>query len=91
VPTFPCIALRLLNSQRSPPSIIFHNSTGFRSSQFETQSGKKIYLNKTKKQQPPPTMDSQPLEPLDALRALMDAHLPPLHAVVVPSEDAHQV
>ncbi|CAM6070153.1 unnamed protein product [Sphagnum tenellum] len=35
-------------------------------------------------------MDSQPLEPLDALRALMDAHLPPLHAVVVPSEDAHQ-
>jgi hypothetical protein len=36
-------------------------------------------------------MDSQPLEPLDALRALMDAHLPPLHAVVVPSEDAHQV
>jgi hypothetical protein len=28
---------------------------------------------------------------LDALRALMDAHLPPLHAVVVPSEDAHQV
>jgi hypothetical protein len=55
---------------------------------------KKKILKKTKKQQqqpPPPTMDSQPLEPLDALRALMDAHLPPLHAVVVPSEDAHQV
>ncbi|TVU24689.1 hypothetical protein EJB05_27141, partial [Eragrostis curvula] len=29
-------------------------------------------------------------EHLDALRALMAAHSPPLHAVVVPSEDAHQ-
>lgn len=30
-------------------------------------------------------------ENLDALRALMAAHSPPLHALVVPSEDAHQV
>lgn len=29
-------------------------------------------------------------DPLDALRALMEAHSPPLHALVVPSEDAHQ-
>ncbi|KAK3119031.1 hypothetical protein QOZ80_9BG0712620 [Eleusine coracana subsp. coracana] len=29
-------------------------------------------------------------ENLDALRALMAAHSPPLHALVVPSEDAHQ-
>jgi hypothetical protein len=28
---------------------------------------------------------------LDELRALMAAHSPPLHALVVPSEDAHQV
>jgi Xaa-Pro aminopeptidase len=30
-------------------------------------------------------------ENLDALRELMAAHSPPLHALVVPSEDAHQV
>jgi hypothetical protein len=30
-------------------------------------------------------------ENLDALRALMAAHSPPLHALIVPSEDAHQV
>ena len=30
-------------------------------------------------------------EHLDAIRALMAAHSPPLHALVVPSEDAHQV
>lgn len=29
-------------------------------------------------------------DPLDALRELMEAHSPPLHALVVPSEDAHQ-
>jgi len=29
-------------------------------------------------------------EHLDAIRALMAAHSPPLHALVVPSEDAHQ-
>ncbi len=96
MPTFPCIALRLLNSQRSPPSIIFHNSTlAFVPRNLKRNRNKRKFLKKTKKQQqqqpPPPTMDSQPLEPLDALRALMDAHLPPLHAVVVPSEDAHQV
>lgn len=28
---------------------------------------------------------------LDAIRSLMAAHSPPLHALVVPSEDAHQV
>ncbi len=49
VPTFPCIALRLLNSQRSPLSIIFHNSTSFRSSQFETQSEQKKNSKKNKK------------------------------------------
>lgn len=30
-------------------------------------------------------------DPLDALRSLMAAHSPPLHALVVPSEDNHQV
>ena len=30
-------------------------------------------------------------EHLDAIRARMAAHSPPLHALVVPSEDAHQV
>uniref|UniRef100_A0A0D6R2D6 Xaa-Pro aminopeptidase n=1 Tax=Araucaria cunninghamii TaxID=56994 RepID=A0A0D6R2D6_ARACU len=29
-------------------------------------------------------------DPLDALRPLMEAHSPPLHALIVPSEDAHQ-
>ena len=28
---------------------------------------------------------------LDELRALMAAHSPPIHALIVPSEDAHQV
>jgi Xaa-Pro aminopeptidase len=28
---------------------------------------------------------------LDELRALMAAHSPPIHALLVPSEDAHQV
>ncbi|KAL5204951.1 hypothetical protein ABZP36_009822 [Zizania latifolia] len=28
--------------------------------------------------------------PMDELRALMAAHTPPLHALLVPSEDAHQ-
>lgn len=30
-------------------------------------------------------------DPLDALRALMASHSPPLDALVVPSEDNHQV
>ncbi|RWW05471.1 hypothetical protein BHE74_00021380 [Ensete ventricosum] len=30
-------------------------------------------------------------DPLDALRALMASHYPPLDALVVPSEDNHQV
>lgn len=30
-------------------------------------------------------------DPLDALRALMASHSPPLGALVVPSEDNHQV
>lgn len=30
------------------------------------------------------------VDTLDARRALMDAHSPPLHALIVPSEDSHQ-
>lgn len=30
------------------------------------------------------------VDPLDALRDLMEAHSPPLHALVVPSKDSHQ-
>jgi hypothetical protein len=31
------------------------------------------------------------MDPLDALRPLMEAFSPSLHALIVPSEDAHQV
>jgi Xaa-Pro aminopeptidase len=37
------------------------------------------------------TMASARDEHLDGIRALMAAHSPPLHGLVVPSEDAHQV
>lgn len=30
-------------------------------------------------------------DPLDGLRSLMASHNPPLHAMIVPSEDYHQV
>ncbi|KAJ7535908.1 hypothetical protein O6H91_12G050400 [Diphasiastrum complanatum] len=35
-------------------------------------------------------MGEEHVDPLDALRPLMESYSPPLHALVIPSEDAHQ-